>query len=247
MNKFEMDKAIALPLIDKAKENNGYLDKDDRMSLVRILQVSYHPSGKIEGLNSIDSCASYCGFCQKMREAAEGNPKHICGMCYACRGTLAFTAVKNRHELNMLILANVIFEVVDFYGLTRLTTRFNCDGDFDGVIHAGNAIKIAQANVRARFALWSKNYKAVQEAQKLYGKPSNLISIASSPIIDQEIPLPEGFDYTFTVYSTEEKVKEAIEKGSVACNGRKCKSDGYGCYFGTWPKGSNIAEILRRK
>ena len=247
MTKFEMDKYAALPLIEKAKENNGMLNKLERITLVDILQVSYHDSGKIEGLNSIDSCASYCSFCQMMQKAAEGNPNHICGHCYARRGMLTITSVKNRHELNMLILANVNFEIDDFIALTAGMTRFNCDGDFDGVIHAGNAIKIAIANEGVRFALWSKNYKAVQEAKKLYGSPKNLISIASSPIIDQQIPLPEGFDYTFTVYSTKEKVEEAIKNGSMPCNGRKCRSDGYACYVGKWPKGSNIAELLRKK
>lgn len=243
-DKFLRDLEIAKAIMDKAK-NGIQLSELERITLVKMIQCNYHKSGKIEGIFSIDSSAAGCGFCAMMQKAAIGNDDHICGHCYARRGTLAFPAVKNRHMLNMEILSSIDFTVeeLSLMGLTGIV-RFNSDGDFDNITHVRNAIRIAYGNRFAKFALWTKNIKDTITATDELGKPGNMIYVASSPIIGKAIKLPKYFDYTFTVYH-EEQMHEVLENGNCECNGRKCMECGFKCYLGTWTNGSNIAERKR--
>jgi len=241
----EKDLAVAMPLIEKAKAGKA-LEASERAILAHMIKESYHDSGKIEGLFSIDSCATLCSFCKTMREAAKNNPAHICGHCYASRGYMSWRSVRDRHELNMMILSSVPFVESDFrYLIHGSILRINCDGDFENVLHAQNILIMTRANPHCTFGIWTKNIKALSLAANICGKPENCIFIASSPIIDVKIPCPAGFDYTFTVYSTEAVVADAINNGAMECNGRKCRDCGYSCYLGTWPRGANIAELLR--
>ena len=122
--------------------------------------------------------------------------------------------------------------------------RINSSGDIANLIHARNMIRYAKAHPFAHVTIWSKNYPVMQKAFEIEGKPNNMIYVASSIRINEKIALPAFADYTFTVY-TKDKIAEAIANGSMTCNGAKCRDCGFKCYYGTWPKGSDIAEVLR--
>ena len=77
------------------------------------------------------------------------------------------------------------------------------------------------------------------------GKPENVTLIQSSIYINKPTKLQKYFDYTFTVYATEEDLQKALSNGGCECNGKKCKECGWKCYKAAWPKGSNICELLR--
>lgn len=255
VTKFERDMEIMRPIFEKLEAGLEVSDAE-RMIAASLILASYHDTGKIEGIVSIDSSAAGCEFCNLMREIAakmkaNGNDKHICGRCYAIKGRFRFKNVKNRHELNMAILSEIEFKPGDFKGMALYgLVRINSDGDIRNLTHARNIIRIMNDNPIARFGWWTKNIKDVKEAVKELGKPSNCILIASSYLIGKPIKLPEYFDYTFTVYETEEDVEIAITNGASECNGKKCKDCGFHCYVGVenggWKPGSNIAELVRK-
>lgn len=243
LGKFERDEAIVNSILAKKPEE---ITAADRMQLIMIYSVSFHDTGKIEGTASLDSSCHGCTFCQKMMKAAEANPQIICGKCYDFRQENYRIAVKNRHMLNLRIMSSVSFTVEELAMLpTAMIDRINSSGDMENATHAGNMVKYAIAHSAARVGLWAKNDAAVQEAFDTYGKPENVVYIASSPVINKKRALPKYADYTFTVYDAEH-IDAAIAGGSMECNGKKCKNCGFKCYYGTWPKGSDIAELLRK-
>lgn len=242
MGKYENDKAMVDAILAKGIDN---LTAVDRMQLLNVYKVSYHDTGKIEGTFSCDSSCHGCTFCQQMRKAAEKDPSIICGRCYDARQEEYRTNVKNRHSLNLRIMASVSFTIDELKTLpSGMIDRINSSGDIENEIHAGNMLKYAIAHSASFVGFWTKNYKAMEKAIEKYGKPQNVIYIASSIHINKKATLPKYADYTFTVYD-KEHIAEALNSESMECNGKKCKDCGYKCYFGTWPKGSDIAELLR--
>lgn len=225
------------------------LTPEERLELLHIYSVAYHESGKIEGIFSLDSSATNCGFCRKMREYAAAHPEKqcICGSCYDVRQEGFKLAALARHTLNLIIMSATVYSreelaAVPVYGLVRV----NSSGDSSGDVYAENMVLFAAAHPAARVTAWAKNTAGYIRACRKHGKPENLLLICSSPFIDKTAPRPEYFDYVFTVYSTPEKVREALAAGAMECNGKKCRECGYSCYNGTWPEGSNIAELLRK-
>lgn len=225
------------------------LTPSERLELLRIYNVAFHESGKIEGIFSLDSSATNCAFCRKMREYAAAHPEKqcICGSCYDVRQEGFKLAALARHTLNLIIMSATVYSreelaTVPVYGLTRV----NSSGDSSGDVYAENMVLFAAAHPACRVTAWAKNTAGYIRACRKHGKPENLLLICSSPFIDKTAPLPEYFDYTFTVYSTPEKIREALAAGAMECNGKKCRECGYSCYTGAWPEGSNIAELLRK-
>lgn len=240
--KYERDLAIVDAILSKKPED---ITPAERLQLLSIYQVSYHDTGKIEGTFSCDSSCHGCDFCQKMRKAAETDPSIICGRCYDAAQESYRTNVRNRHSLNLRIMKTVSFTVAELACLpSGMIDRINSSGDIDNVVQAGNMVKYAIAHPAAHVGLWSKNHPAVAAAMDQYGKPENMVYIASSPRINVRGQLPKYADYTFTVYD-KDHIAAAIAAGSMECNGKKCISCGYKCYFQTWPEGADIAELLR--
>ena len=232
---------------------NGILSKDtitdiDKVILLQILQTNYHTSGKIEGCFSCDSSAHGCTFCEKMHQAAEKDPLVICGYCYDYEQENRWENVLKRHMLNLKILSSVEFSV-ELWKTHPVNgiLRDNSSGDIENETHAKNLVRLAMANPTTHCTLWAKNVPAVESAFNQLGKPSNMLFVQSSPIIGKPAKMSRWADYLFTVYATEEDLQAALKDGAMECNGKKCKDCGYKCYFGTWPKGANIAELLRLK
>ena len=237
---YAKDAEIVHAILDKKE-----LTAVDRAILITIYKSAYHDSGKIEGCTSCDSSAHGCEFCEKMRKAAEKDPSIICGKCYDVKQENYRLNVALRHALNLAIMASVSFTVEELRGIpVTPIIRINSSGDIDNVTHAENMIKIAIANPFAHCALWSKNVPCVEKAFDKVGKPENMVFVQSSIHINKADKRSRYADYTFTVY-TPDRIEQAFASGSMTCNGRKCRECGYKCYFGTWEKGSDIAEVLR--
>lgn len=239
--KYERDLAQVNAIMAK-----DHITHEDRLQLLQIYNVSFHETGKIEDLFSLDSSCNGCTFCAKMRAAAEKDPSIICGRCYDAKQEEYRTAVKNRHMLNLRIMSTVEFtieelETIRVFGICRI----NSSGDIENEVHARNMVRYAYACKGTPVALWAKNTPAVETAMDQLGKPENLVYIASSIRIDKPGQLPKYADYTFTVYSSKEKVQEALARGAGECNGKKCKACGFKCYLRKWAQGQDIAELLR--
>ena len=242
----EKDILTVEEIFSKGIEN---LTSADRMMLLNIYNVAYHTDGKIEDIFSFDSSATNCEFCAKMREYAAKHPELgiVCGECYDYKQEKYRYGTLNRHTLNLVIMETVSFSVEELKFLSVFGLgRVNSSGDSSGNIYAENMIKLCFAHPLVDFAIWSKNTKTYIRACDIYGKPKNCIMIQSSPFINKVVKLAKYFDYTFTVFSDAEKIKEALANGACECNGKKCKACGFKCYKGLWPIGSDIAEFLRK-
>lgn len=242
--KIEKDLAIVAGILNK-----GEITHFDRLQLLAVYNIAYHESGKIEGVFSLDSSATNCSFCVKMRQLAAEKPELniICGKCYDFRQESYRLAVLARHTLNMLIMESVSFTVEELatlpvYGIVRV----NSSGDSSGDTYAANMIKFAIAHPHCNVAIWSKNVGSYIHACDKYGKPANVTLIQSSVYVDKETKPAKYFDHVFTVYFDENKVNAAIAAGAGECNGKKCRDCGYKCYLHGWKDGQNIAELLRK-
>lgn len=245
-SKFLRDNAIVSEIIER-----GEFTQADKTTLLQILQVSYHDSGKIEGLSSIDGSAVNCEFCKGMQTAAETDPTIVCGGCYAKALDEYRVSAEARHWLNQRILSAVLFTVEELRNVyaPSLRVRFNSDGDFSGSVQAINSVRFCKAHPENRIAIWTKNLPAIRTAIEQEGKPANLKIVYSSCRLEEArvdlFELYPWIDYVFTVYATKEATKEAIANGANECNGRKCRECGFRCYDGTWQIHTNIAEYLR--
>ena len=248
-SKLLRDLSVALPLLSRVEAGEKLADFE-RFALLQMVGVSYHDSGKIAGIASVDSSARGCEFCAKMQAAAaslkaKGCDDHICGHCYATRGRFLLADITDRHSLTMAILSMVEFSIDDFkmLGLTGLV-RIHSDGDVRNDLHALNLLRMVIASPFARVTWWGKNVMPIIHACDALGKPDNLTLIASSVMIGHKMRLPRYFDYTFTAYR-KEQVAAALAAGSVPCNGQKCAACGFRCYLRGWAVGSDICETLR--
>jgi len=241
--KIRADIATVEKILAKGIENLSPLD---RYILLTVYNVSFHKAGKIAGVSSLDSTATNCEFCQAMRQAANGNPAHICGPCYDFAQEQYRDTVLNRHTLNMVIFSTIDFTCEELKALPLTPiVRGNSSGDVPNTIYARNFIRLAFAFPYMHFALWAKNTAPVVQACKDLTKPDNLVLIQSSPIIGTPAKKAEYFDYIFTVYATKADTEKAIASGAAECNGKSCTECGYKCYFKAHKSGSNIAEYLR--
>lgn len=225
---------------------------EDRRSLLNLVKVSYHDSGKIEGCFSVDSCAA-CEFCQKMISAAMLNELIICGSCYAAADAYKEAAWR-RHSLNALILSSVLFTAEELTALAIDGTqcRFNEDGDTINQIHAQNLLRIAETRPGTMFGYWYKNQPAVEAGLHAEGihcradLPANIRFIHSSALIGFPVRACWHDDAIFTVYPDAETTLAAIAAGAHECNGRRCRACGYFCYLhARRPEPVHIAEVLR--
>lgn len=251
MTKFELDNEKIEELITKYNEVEAEEEKHIiRIKALAVYQVPYHGSGKIEGLQSMDS-TSECGFCKAMQEHAKEDSDCICGLCYAAAEGKYRTNVSRRHGLQAKIMSGFDFteEELAMLPIHTQAVRFDEDGDLTGAVMAVNYFRTCKAFPDVKFALWCKNAAAAMAAYRQEGKPKNLTLIYSDPkingtkglVIDMTV-----FDHVFTVYE-KSNIKAAIESGSNECNGKKCMQCGYKCYMGGWKAGTNIAELLRGK
>lgn len=232
-----------------AEMRDRELTTNERLSILRILQTNYHESGKIAGIQSIDSSCN-CDFCEKMHNSK--NPMCVCRHCYAHAIEKRYNAVGLRHELNAFIMSQFVWSIDELKTLKLYTTyvRFNSDGDIINTIMSDNYHKIALAFPHINFGFWFKNVKPVSESVKTFGKLANMVYIYSDPMINGSkasrfIMTKYAFiDYVFTVYAGKRETLDAIAAGAANCNGKDCFACGYKCYAHAHTE-RNIAEIGR--
>lgn len=248
-SKFLFDLAQTTRILEKSR-----ITAADRAVLISLIRPSYHDTGKIEGITSIDGTATHCTFCHMMQETAKADALIVCGDCYAKAMEDYREHVAPRNYIRQLILSSCLFTVAQLRALpiASRVCRFNSDGDIENATQARNYFRTAKAHSGVRFALWFKNLPAVRAAYEAEGKPKNLILIYSSCRIGESredlFRTYPWIDYCFTVYPDHKTTDAAITAGANSCNGKKCKEcgrRGFSCYYGDFPKHTNIAEYLR--
>ena len=235
-------------------EKGDSMTEADRRDLLRIVNIAFHESGKIEGIWSIDSTAA-CDFCSRMIQAAADNILMICGSCYAAADAWKEAAWR-RHQLNARILSTVLFTADELAALAiGDMCRFNEDGDTVNAIMARNYIRIILTHTASRFGYWFKNAPAVEAGLQAEGitcreqLPDNVRFIHSSALIGFPARACWFDDAIFTVYPDEKTTLAAVAAGAHECNGRKCRGSACGAFCYVMARRAadpvHVAEVLR--
>jgi len=168
-------------------------------------------SGKLEGLRSINTNPLTNNFCKAMSK----NKMFICSKCYSIRmlSTYRKTCV-NAFEENSKILSKPLKEIPV---INDKYFRFSSHGELINMTHLENYLKIARANPNTIFTLWTKRKDLIRRYQGEI--PENVVMIYSNPYVNKPLPVPDGFDKIFSVFTKEYAEKNNI---SINCGGKKC-------------------------
>jgi hypothetical protein len=151
--------------------------------------------GKMVGIPSINTSTTDNTFCQAMQKTDS-----ICKSCYAQRYEKLRPSMVNAFRRNKFLSERPL-QPEELPAINEQIARFASYGELINMMHFINLLRIALANPRTIFTLWTKRYRIVQRVLKLMGKPDNLILIYSSPIVGKVSALPKGFDKVFTAFA----------------------------------------------
>ncbi len=188
------------------KERGEKLTFADEVRLVGQVVVSAL-TGKLEDFYSVSTSVLMNPCCQA-RARMDGC---ICKECYAANNVSRFGTLAQALETNYLILNNFIIspEAWETLAIPSINgkARTESHGDTASVVCAINHTRIVASHSWLVFGTWTKNlthYKPVFEAE---GKPDNMIFIASSPMTNIQMEIPEPMrpyvDHRFTVCEEE--------------------------------------------
>ena len=187
-------------------------------------------TGKMAGMISLSTSCELNLRCL-VRSTIPGT---ICEKCFAFVHFKRCTDNRPKFERNTKGLTTLDVMAEDVPILNAFMFRFECFGDLNNEQQTKNYFTIARKNKGTKCALWTKNpdiiAKTIEAGNK---KPSNLVIVYSSPIINQEVPLEKiqkaypFVDKTFTVFS-KEYLKDK-PNDFVNCGGKQCLQCGI-CY-----------------
>lgn len=192
---------------------------------VALINVCFNHTGKMAGMYSISTACTLNKYCLQRSK----NPDSICASCFAQ------TMFKNawykwtlkRCEHNTHILTTSILSAADLPVINAFAFRFESFGDIQNTTQVINYFNICNLNPRVTFALWTKNPFIIANAIRAgYDKPSNLIIIYSSPMINKAVSLEKiksvfpFVDKVFTVWRSSDAA--AAHNVKINCGARAC-------------------------
>ena len=149
-------------------------------------------NGKMAGIQSINTSTTNNEFCTKMRETDS-----VCKKCYAARFENMRPSLHDALEKN-IVLSQRDLTMRELPIINASIFRFHSYGELINSKHFENYIAIANHNPNTIFTLWTKRKNIVSRVLNNMVKPSNLILIYSSSIIDDIAALPKHFNKVFT-------------------------------------------------
>ena len=214
---------------DHAKDNEQYkkrmatissmLPKKDKLTfadeiaLVMCIVVSCL-SGKLEDFWAVSTSVLMNPICQARAKIAGC----ICKDCYAAAGCARFSGLCQGLETNFLILNNFLISA-KAWAILAIPSLTNCarieaHGDVATEICAINYNRIVESHKHLTFTVWSKNLNIWKTVFETEGKPDNMIFVASSPIVNEAMDVPEDMkkyvDHVFTVFDKEYAIEHNI-------------------------------------
>lgn len=184
-------------------------------------------TGKLEAFWSLSSSPISNPFCKiRLNDA-----RMICNKCFSEASLHYKKELKEKLAFHSDVLSRWLIseEAWSTYNFPVLLYnpygRIESHGDVMNVIHARNYIRLIKTHKHITFGVWSKNIGFWNTALKLEGgKPDNMTFIASSPLYNKPMFIPDSckwfVDKVFTVYTLEYAMKNHID---INCGGRKCK------------------------
>lgn len=194
--------AVISELLPK-KDNLTFADE---VRLVMSIAVS-SLTGKLEDFYAISTSVLMNPICQARAKCKDC----ICKDCYAAAGVARFSGLCQGLETNYLILNNFLIseEAWALLPIPSINTfaRIESHGDVATEICAINYRRIVASHSHLTFGVWSKNLNIWERVLVAEGKPDNMKFIASSPIVNVMMEIPETMrkyvDHVFTVYDSE--------------------------------------------
>lgn len=184
--------------------------------------------GKMAGMLALSTSPNGNARCNL--RAACGNPDCICTRCYAKAQCAYQHGTETKLECNGRILAESLIPVSEWVHINAnawKVCRLEAHGDVRNATHAANYYNVAKANPKVTFVAWTKNYDFYREAHEtITEKPSNLILIISSPMLNDEldINLYPLADRVFTVYTKEWLAEHNAKPSFINCGARLCRA-----------------------
>ena len=183
------------------------------------IHFTLNHSGKMSGMASLSTSVTCNKNCAKHASV----PNSICSHCYANRMMKRYKTLENVLAKNTSVLTSEIIPVNEWPLLNMNVFRFESFGDINNATQVINYFNLCERNPETRFALWTKNAWIVKRAiASGHKKPSNLIIIASSILVNKPITKAvldnsPFIDKVFTVYD-----KETAKTININCGARNC-------------------------
>lgn len=152
-------------------------------------------SGKLKDIRSINTSTLGNEYCSKMRQTDS-----VCKKCYAARYEKLRPNITTAFERNNFMSKRLLTEQ-EVPRTNDNIFRFHSYGELINSTHFRNYLTIARENPWTTFALWTKRDNIVNKVLKDEEKPSNLILVYSSTLLDNTAPLPKWFDKVFSVFT----------------------------------------------
>ena len=168
-----------------------------------ITRHSANEGGKMRNMRSINTSVTSNPFCQR-----KVSKDIICSECYAKAIVHQYNKCKFiSWENNTKILSEKLMDMSELPTIRKgAIFRFHSFGELINMTHLRNFFRISNKNPNVTFALWSKRKDIIKKAVDV---PENLILIYSTPKINGEPVLPEGYHKVFTVFTA----KYAMDNG----------------------------------
>ena len=177
----------------------------DRPAAVHISTMT----GKLAGLQAINSNTLSNGFCSTMRKTDS-----ICKVCYSA--AMLSGSRKNcapSFERNSVLLSAALIPVDRMPYINASIFRFHGHGELINAIHLENIYRIAEKNPATTFTLWTKRRDLIRTGR---ARPDNFILIYSNPSLAKLMTKPPArFDKVFNNVRAE-------YTGPANCTGQKC-------------------------
>lgn len=213
-----------MAVISEMLSHKHYLSMSDQIRLAQCLAVS-ELTGKLEDFWAVSSSVLMNPICQGRAKC----PGCICKDCYAAAGASRFAPLAQALETNYLILTNFLLseEALATVAIPSSNgkARIEAHGDAANTIHAINHTRLVASHRHLHFGVWSKNLKFYYDAFEAEGKPDNETFIASSPIVNKIMDIPE-------------LMKKYIDKVFTVWEEAYAKEHGIQINCGTWDTGS---------
>lgn len=190
------------------------------------ISFSTEMTGKMSGMVSL-STSPHGERCKANAERFE-----VCKHCYAKTCDAMYSALHQNLMQNLQILTTTEIAVDDWvrinYNAYRVF-RLESFGDVNNTTQIVNYFNFAKANPKVAFTVWTKNidlyHRAIAEGNP---KPSNLIIIASSPMLNMPIKIPAKYDgivdKVFTVYTYDYIRENSLTPCFINCGARSCNA-----------------------
>ena len=183
-------------------------------------------SGKLEGLQAINTNTLSNSFCSLMRQTDA-----ICSACYSA--AMLSGSRKNcvpAFEHNSALLSGSPLTDRQLPVINARYFRFHGHGELINGTHLENLYRIAEHNPGTTFALWTKRRDLIRSGR---ARPANLLLIYSNPSLQKVMrKAPARFDKVFNNVPKD-------YTGPANCTGQKC-AECLACY--TWEGEDVIVE-----